>query len=285
MKKIYILTGPSGAGASTAKFVFEELGFYILENFPSVLTTDFIDKVLPSRPELDKVCLMTRITEAKALLNELKKHKEYEIVTILLDCSSNELMRRFTLTRHVHPNAILAGIDLQKAIAVDRGIAKELLKDADIYIDTSQYSIKDFRTILYNKIDSDYQSDITTVVFVSFGIKNGIQKDIDCLIDCRNLPNPYWVDTLREKNGLDKDIVDFLNKYPDTNEFLTNTIAYLEYHLSKMQKGGRGYYTIGVCCSGGQHRSPFVADYLGKYFRKKYRTQVYHRDCQELNKK
>lgn len=284
MKKIYILTGPSGAGASTAKFVFEELGYYILENFPSVLTADFIEKVLPNRPELEKICLMTRITEAKSLLESLKKHKEYEIITILLDCSDVELLRRFTLTRHVHPNAVLAGIDLQKAIEVDRGIAQDLIKDADIYIDTSQYDIKEFRTILYNKIESDNKHDITTVAFVSFGIKNGIQKDIDCLIDCRNLPNPYWVDTLREKNGLDKEIVDYLKSYPETDEFLTNTIAYLEYHLSKMQKGGRGYYSVGVCCSGGQHRSPYVANYLGKYFKKKYKTHIYHRDCPELNK-
>lgn len=284
MKKIYVLTGPSGAGSSTAKFVFEELGFYILENFPAVLTQDLIDKVLQNHPEIEKVCLIPKIFEAKKLIEELKKNKDYEVVFVLLDCSPQELTRRFVLSRHVHPTSVMVDIDLEKAIKSDLKNVSKLIKIADIYIDTTHYTIKEFRTILFNRIECSDNPEITVVVFQSFGIKNGIQKDIDCLIDCRNLPNPYWVETLKEKNGLDKEIVDYLNSFPDTQEFINKTIEYLDYFLSKMQKAGRPYYMIGVCCSGGQHRSPYIADYLARYFSKKYKTRAYHRDCPELNK-
>lgn len=285
MKKIYVLTGPSGAGASTAKYVFEELGFYILENFPSILTSDLIEKVLLNRPDTDKVLLMPKISEAKALCIELKKHDDFEVHTILLDCSKNELLRRFALTRHIHPNVVLAGINLEKAIDNDHVIVEQLKDKADIYIDNTKSSIKEFRTILYHTVEyNEKKTGITLVSFVSFGIKNGIQKDIDMMIDCRILPNPYWIETLKEKNGLDKEIINYLNSYDETHQFLANTIAYLEYHLAQMQKAGRGYYVVGVACSGGHHRSPYVADYLANYFSKKYKTLAYHRDCPELNK-
>ena len=285
MKKIYILTGPSGAGASTAKFVFEELGFYILENFPTILTTDLIDKVIANRPETEKVCLIPRISEAKALFLELKKHKEFEVITILLDCSSEELLHRYALTRHIHPNTALSGIGLEKAIENDLVLVNQLRGGCDLYIDTSKTTIKELRTTLYNKIENlDSKKGITTVKFVSFGMKNGIQKDIDMMIDCRILPNPFWVESLKDKTGEDLDVIDYLNSYPETGRFLDNTIAYLEYHLAEMQKAGRGFYTVGVACSGGQHRSTYVANYLKKYFEKKYKTTSYHRDCPELNK-
>ena len=285
MKKIYILTGPSGAGASTAKFVFEELGFYILENFPVILTHELFDKVIANRPEKEDVCLIPRIGEAKALYLELKKREDFEIITILLDCSTEELIRRFTLTRHIHPNTALTGMSLEKAIENDLVLAKQLKVDADLYIDTSKTSIKELRMILYNKIENDQTKfGITTVSFVSFGMKNGIQKDIDLMIDCRILPNPFWVETLKEKTGLDKEVIQYLQSYPETGHFLDMTIGYLEYHLAEMQKIGRGYYVVGVACSGGQHRSTYVAEYLAKYFRKKYKTLVYHRDCPEANK-
>ncbi|MCR5308865.1 MAG: hypothetical protein K6E21_01985 [Bacilli bacterium] len=285
MKKIYILTGPSGAGASTAKFVFEELGFYILENFPAILTNDLIDKVLATRPGTERVCLIPRIAEARELYQELKKRNDFELVTILLDCSSEELMHRYTLSRHIHPNTALSGISLEKAIEGDLELVNQLKGRCDLYIDTSKTTIKELRTTLYNKIENlDSKKGITTVKFVSFGMKNGIQKDIDMMIDCRILPNPYWVESLKEKTGEDLDVIDYLNSYPETGHFLEMTIAYLEYHFAVMQKAGRGFYVVGVACSGGQHRSTYVANYLKKYFEKKYKTLVFHRDCPELNK-
>ena len=90
--------------------------------------------------------------------------------------------------------------------------------------------------------------------------------------------------SLKDKTGEDIDVIDYLNSYPETGHFLDNTIAYLEYHLGEMQKAGRGFYVVGVACSGGQHRSTYVANYLKKYFEKKYKTLVFHRDTPELNK-
>lgn len=285
MRKIYTLTGPNGAGSSTAKFVFEELGFYILENFPAKLAKDLVEKVLVDHPETEKVLLIPRIQDASSLCVELNDYKDIELCKILLDCNKDELIHRFTLTRHVHPRTVGTKMSLEKAIDSDLELVQKLKEQADLYIDTSKTTIKEFRTILYNKIEFDYQKNgITTVSFVSFGIKNGVQKDIDMMVDCRALPNPYWIESLKEKNGLDKEIKEYLNSFKETHEFLNNTIAYLEYHLNQMQKMGRGYYVVGVICSGGQHRSTFVADYLANYFKEKYKTLAFHRDCPELNK-
>ena len=285
MKKVYILTGPSGSGASTAKFVFEELGFYILENFPAALTNELFDKIISKRPSNENVCLIPRIAEAKALFLELKKRQDLEVITILLDCSDEELLHRYTLSRHTHPISALTGISLEDAIKNDLTLVDQLRGGCDIYIDTSRTSIKEFRTILYNQIDKNRsKTAITTIKFVSFGLKNGMQKDIDLLIDCRILPNPYWIESLKEKTGADKEVIDYLNSFPETGQFLEMTIGYLEYYFGEMQKAGRGYYVVGIACSGGQHRSAFVANYLAKYFEKKYTTSVYHRDSPELNK-
>lgn len=122
------------------------------------------------------------------------------------------------------------------------------------------------------------------VTFTSFGLKHGIEPDIDMMVDCRSLPNPYWVENLRNKTGLHEDNVKFFNDHAETAVFLKKTIEYLEFHLDAMQKTSREAYKIGVVCTGGQHRSTFVADALAKYFKNKYYVTISHRDCPELNK-
>ncbi|MCQ2086966.1 MAG: hypothetical protein MJZ37_02700 [Bacilli bacterium] len=122
------------------------------------------------------------------------------------------------------------------------------------------------------------------VTFISFGLKHGIEKDIDMMVDCRSLPNPYYIDDLREKTGLHEDNVKFFNEHPETKVFLDKTVDYLTYHLEAMQKSGRPAYKIGVICTGGHHRSTYVANYLANYFKDSYNVTLFHRDCEELNK-
>jgi len=283
MKQIYILTGPSGAGASTAKYVFEELGFYIIENFPYEITDALVENVI-KKDNIQDVCLITPIFNAKKIVEKLKEYPEFDTRLILLDCDKQELLQRYVLSRHSHPRSIVKKLGLEKAIDEDIAECKKIVTLADIYIDTSKGSIKELRTTLYNHLNSVKEGHITNIRFVSFGMKHGMQKDVDLIVDCRNLPNPYWVESLKEKTGLDPEVVSYMNSFEETEIFLKKTVEYLDYLFEEVAKNGRGYYTVGVCCSGGHHRSPFIADYLASYYSSKYKTQVRHRDCPELNK-
>ena len=119
---------------------------------------------------------------------------------------------------------------------------------------------------------------------MSFGFKNGSPAGVDDIIDVRVLPNPYWVEELAPLNGKDKPVIDYINSFPITQEFLTNLTHYLDFLLEEVQKMERPSYTIGIACSGGQHRSTFVAEYLGKHYKDKYKVKVVHRDSPYLNK-
>lgn len=283
MKKIYVLSGPSGAGASTAKYVFEELGYYIIENFPFEITDDLLDKVL-NKEKINNICLITPIFNANKVVDKINKHPDFSCSLILLDCEKQELLQRYVLSRHIHPMAITKKISLEEAIDADIIECKKLIPKSDIYIDTTKGNIKELRTTLYNHLNAIKEGHLTTIRFISFGMKHGMQKDVDMIIDCRNLPNPYWVESLKELTGLDPEVVSYMNSFEETDIFLQKTIEYLNYVFEEVSKNGRGYYTVGVCCSGGHHRSPFIADYLCSYYSTKYKTLVRHRDCPELNK-
>ena len=115
-------------------------------------------------------------------------------------------------------------------------------------------------------------------ILETFGIKNGIPQGIDEFLDVRAIPNPYWVEELKALTGEDQKVIDYMRSFPITQEILDNITNYLESHLKEIQKTGRGSYTIGIACSGGQHRSTYVANYLTEYFSNIYRTHVVHRD-------
>ena len=119
---------------------------------------------------------------------------------------------------------------------------------------------------------------------MSFGIKNGIANDIDMMIDCRSLPNPYYVEELRYKTGLHEDNIKFFKEHKETEVFLKKTIEYLDYHLEALIKSGKISYKIGVICTGGHHRSTYVANFLYEHYAPMYTTNIFHRDCPELNK-
>lgn len=173
---------------------------------------------------------------------------------------------------------------LEKAIEADIEDAEKLASTADLYIDTTDLTSKELRNYLYNYIENKKTDNTTKVTFMSFGFKNGTPSGIDDIIDVRILPNPYWVAELAPLNGKDKPVIDYINSFPVTKEFLFHLVNYLEYLLKEVQKSERPSYTIGIACSGGQHRSTFVAEFLADHFKNEYNVSVVHRDSPSLNK-
>lgn len=283
MLELIILTGQSGSGITSSKYVLEELGYYIVENTPYDATEAVLRSFVNGNYKTKKFCLIVSIFEAKKILDLAKSNAQFATRLILLTADPLEIGRRYRLSRHVHPRCFIQKISLEKAIDLDIKERNTLFQDADIYIDTTSLSIKAFRFNLYNRLSNHIGDNITTISFISFGYKNGTPLDLDMIFDVRDIPNPYWVDELKSLNGLDQPVIDYMNSFPITQKIIDNIIKFLEYHLECVQKTGRPIYNIGVACSGGQHRSTYVADYLAKHFEKQYKTEVFHRDSPELN--
>lgn len=283
MKQLIILSGPSGSGVSSSKFVFEELGYYVVDNAPSSVTQGLLDEFVENT-KAKGFCLMPRIEGAEQVYKIAKEDERFETKFILLQTEKDELIKRYALSRHAHPRSILQKMSLGKAIDLDVQDAEELTKYADYEINTTQLTIKELRTNLYNKLTGKETDNITKITFISFGIKNGIPVGLDTMFDVRIIPNPYWIERLSSLTGADQEVIDYIMSFDVSHQLIDQIIQFLEYYIPKVQESGRASYTVGIACSGGQHRSTFVANYLADYFKDRYEVSTYHRDTPELNK-
>ena len=276
MRNVVVITGPAGCGLSSAEYVFEELGYYVVKNAPSD-STRAVMQVLIDKNVKD-IAFVAHIRSIRKVLAAFKDFKDINFRFILLNTSEEELNKRFALTRNVHPRSVLDKVDPAEAISRDVKNTLDVIPEADFYIDTTSLTVKQLRTKLYKYLSNVEEDKITSINFISFGIKNGIPQGIDEFLDVRAIPNPYWVEQLRLLTGEDQPVIDYMKSFEATQEIIDGIVRYLEQQIKLVQKTGRGSYTIGIACSGGQHRSVYVANYLTEYFSKEYRTHVVHRD-------
>lgn len=279
MNKINILTGPNGAGISSARYVFEELGYYVVENVPIELSDALFDSL--NKRQYKNALIITPIRNAEEVFELAKKHDEFETVLTLISCEKDELLKRFRLTRHIHPSMVERKFSLEKAIDEDLKYVDALRESAAVFVDTTRLNLQSLRSHLYGALtNSDNKISVT---FISYGLKYGVPKGLDISFDVRIIPNPYWIDNLRERNGMDKEIKDYLLSFPITKQLIKSIIKYLDFYLPNLNTKERKDYTVGISCSGGQHRSTFIANYLMQHYKHKYESSVIHRDCPELN--
>ena len=243
-----------------------------------------MDDLLNEKSELNNFCLMLNAGSGNEIFKVLKNRKDANYRYIVLNCSEHELNKRYALSRHVHPRSARFKLSLTDAIKLDIKDTLDIVNEADLYIDTSSLSVKQLRAMVYKFLAGIEDDKLLSVTFISFGIKNGIPQGIDTFLDTRMIPNPYWNEKLKELNGADQPVIDYMMSFEVTKEVLENFKDYLSTSLEEVAKDGRSSYTVGIACSGGQHRSTFVANYLADFFSKKYRTQVIHRDSPNLNK-
>ncbi len=283
MKNFVVVSGPSGSGLSSAEYVFEELGYLVIKNAPSNSINTVIDDLIKNYKNND-FCLMFSPKEAAFALDFIKKRKDIKLRLILLNCDKDELVKRYALTRHVHPLVASEKLSLPEAISKDIEELLSIDESANLYIDTTSLSIKQLRAALYKFLGNIDENKMTSITFISFGLKNGIPQGLDTFIDVRSIPNPYWVDELKELTGEDQKVIEYMESFDITKEVIDNAIKYLTAQFKLNESTGRANYVVGVACSGGQHRSTYVANYLAKYFSKSYRTLAIHRDTPKLNK-
>ena len=283
MKRIVILTGASGSGISSARYVFEELGYYIVEGVPIDSVRSVIDTFANNDFKTTKFCLMVAIQNARETMNIAKQYKDLDVRLLLLSCNKEELLRRYRLTRHANMRSILSGISLEESIDLDIKDTKDIHPDADTTIDTTTLTPKEFRRQLYLQLDRTSIKDNMVVTFMSFGLKNGIPNALDMFIDVRCLLNPFWVETLKDLTGKDQAVIDYIMSGEGAQEYLDELVKFIDLQLKGAAKAERASYCIGIACSGGQHRSTFVSEYLGKHFKDQYKVVVTHRDTPSLN--
>lgn len=276
MINLVIITGISGAGKSVCLQTFEEAGYYVVDNIPSAAAEKLFEIFKKKPSKYKKVALSVNLGSAKKVFDIAKKDKHFKLEFVGLDCSYVELTQRFRLSRRLHPLQA-NGFTLEQALQKDFKDIKALRDDFTFYIDTSKITQGDLRRLLYHNVIRDNANDFD-VTFISFGYKKMVPQDIETVFDVRILPNPYWVPELKELTGKDKKVRDYIFDSEITQKYLEHVVEYLTYYLEELKKQDRRHAFIGIACSGGQHRSVAVAEYLAKYFSKKYATFVNHRD-------
>ncbi|MCI0480313.1 MAG: RNase adapter RapZ [Candidatus Dadabacteria bacterium] len=268
MTNLVIISGVSGSGKSTAMNVLEDLGYYCVDNLPMTLLPKFIELCENSQGDITKIALVVDIREgvffegAPAVIKDLKE-KGHPIDLIFLDSSDTALVRRYKETRRKHPLSVNGNI--LEGISRERKMLKELKELSSYSIDTSDFNVHDLKELIKNKFDKS-RSQKLLVNILSFGYKHGHPYDADMVFDVRFLPNPYFVEELKELNGLDDEIVKFVMGREDANEYVRKLTEFLEFLIPKYEKEGKSYLTIAIGCTGGKHRSVVIAGKLSEHF-------------------
>lgn len=278
MKKVVIITGVYGSGKSTALYTFEEAGYYVIDNVPlPVLKTLF--ETISSDKKYDKVAIAIPLEFANESYEISKNYKDIEVYFLGMTCSREVLNERYRLSRKRHPLQS-QGYTLDQALQRDYKLLESVRENLTHFIDTSKLSKIDLAKTIHTSV-MGINGDKFSVMFMSFGYKKSVPQDIETVFDVRLLPNPYWVPELKELNGLDKEVKDYVLNAPETIKYLKHVIKYLDYYLEELKKSQKGHANIGIACSGGQHRSVVIAEYLNEYYSKKYETNVSHRDLKD----
>jgi RNase adapter protein RapZ len=278
-----VVTGLSGSGKSTALRVLEDLGFYCVDNLPVALLPRFIELWESSREEVHRVALGIDARERlflggfQAVFADLRR-AGVRLEVIYLEASDEALVRRFSETRRPHPAA--DGGSVEDGIRREREALRELREVADRIVDTSPFTVHELRAALRDMLARADEPTLT-VSLVSFGYKYGLPTDADLAFDCRFLPNPFFVDELRPKTGLDPAVAAWVLERDDARELLRRLEDLLVFALPRYQHEGKSYLTVAVGCTGGRHRSVVLVEELRRTLeRSGARVLVRHRDVE-----
>lgn len=283
--EIIIISGRSGAGKSVALRALEDAGYYCVDNIPLDLLPQLTDILSQSQSSvaisLDIRNIPNSANTLEQTLNTLQKYHQLKI--IFLEADRGTLIRRYSDSRRLHPLS-LKDLSLEAAIDEEYRYLEPLVQHANFIIDTTHLSTHTLAERLREFLRGNSDKELKIVV-ESFGFKYGIPLDADYVFDVRFLPNPHWDPTLRPMTGLDAPVAEFLNSHTQVNEFIYLTRNYIDTWLPMLEKNNRSYLTIAIGCTGGKHRSVYIAQQLGEYFQAKGKiVQIQHKSL-ERNKK
>lgn len=280
-KKFVIVSGLSGAGKTTALNVLEDMGYYVVDNLPCEVASFFVNT------SIEKLALGIDIRSFKVteeffkLLDEIEE-AGIEFSLVFIEASDEVILNRYNLTRRKHP---LEAPTLLESINKESEIMASIRERASGIIDTSDIKPKELSERLKEILMIDSHEKSINIHVQSFGFKYGIPIDLDLLFDVRFLPNPYYIEELREKTGEDAEVYDYVMKYDISQEFAERLLNMLKFLIPNFIKEGKKHLTIGIGCSGGKHRSVTFARLLHNELSKVESLNVYisHREKERRN--
>jgi UPF0042 nucleotide-binding protein len=280
-----IITGLSGSGKGTFLRALEDRGFFCVDNLPLGLLPKFYELISKSESEPAKAAVVIDVREGQTLKEfpavyaELKQNRALQMSLWFLEASDEVLVRRFSETRRPHP--LDPNRPVIEATVLERELLAPIRAVADQVLDTSQFTIHELRQHAV-RLFEEREAQHLLVSLVSFGFKYGVPIDSDLVFDVRFLPNPNFVPHLKPYTGAHPNVIDYLNSHDATHKFLDHVYKFVDYLLPEYVKEGKSYVTISIGCTGGRHRSVYIANAIGKHLeQQRYRVKISHRDSEK----
>ena len=282
--QLIIVSGISGSGKTICLHLLEDLAFYSLDNLPVSLLPALVNEL---EPEYDKLAVGIDIRNPEHQLKQLQQTIKqltsagHHCRLIFLEARNDVIIRRFQATRRRHP-LVDDKTRLSDALHAERQLLQPLTQFVDLSIDTSEMNIHQLRDRLVQQLVDKKQQRLSLLI-TSFGFKFGIPADVDYLFDVRFLPNPYWEPGLATQTGLDNSVAEFLLNHPETPKAIASIYDFLQQWLPAFEKTRKQFLTIGIGCTGGQHRSVYVSEQLNTDFAANtdYSVTVKHRELSQ----
>jgi UPF0042 nucleotide-binding protein len=286
--RLIIVSGLSGSGKSVALHMLEDIDFYCVDNIPAALLKPFISHTVRGMGDtyprtavgLDARNRANEIATIPALVGELRR-SGIDCEVLYLHAAEEVLLKRYAETRRKHP-LVTGDVSLREAIASERKLLEPIISAADWVIDTSNMGVHALRELIRERIDRRSDGRLS-LMFESFGFKHGIPGDADFVFDVRSLPNPYWEPALRSLTGRDSAVIAYLSSHASVRGMITDLIAFLEKRVGEFSQANRSYLTIAIGCTGGQHRSVYIAEQLAEHFRKSHPQAFTRHDSLQKN--
>jgi len=272
--KLLIVSGLSGSGKSIVLDTLEDSGYYCIDNLPIALLPGFVSQVMYSEPSIyEKTAIgidarnqSKNLLYFSEILSTIRK-QGIDCEVIFLQAEEGVLLKRYSETRRKHP-LTNANIALKEALRSEKQMLKAVLKHADIVLDTSRTAVQQLRELVNSQVEKCHEQALS-IQFQSFGFKHGVPLDVDFMFDARCLPNPYWKPELRGFTGKDQPIMDFLGESEDAQALFKDISLFLERWVPRFDSDNRSYLTVGIGCTGGQHRSVYLVEMLVEHFKKR----------------
>jgi RNase adapter protein RapZ len=279
-----VITGLSGAGKSHAIRSLEDLGFYCVDNLPTPLIPVLADLSLHEDADNPKVAVVVDVRERRFVREfppawrRLRATPGLHPMLVFLEATDATLLRRFSETRRPHP--LTPDRPVADAVTAERKVLAPIRAMADKIVDTSDLTVHELREVFRGMVQAGHQRAPLILTLQSFGFKHGVPLDADLVFDCRFLPNPHFVAGLRSKTGRDKAVATYMRRYPATREFTQRLAGFLRYLVPHYIAEGKSYLTVAIGCTGGRHRSVYLAELLKKELGgvKGAATRARHRD-------
>ena len=277
-KRVLLITGRSGAGKTSTMGILEDMGYHCIDQFPVKLLENFAAMLNgESDPRYSYIALATTLTDFKEY-QRVFTGMDLDVRVLILDCNADELLRRYKSTRRTHPMLISnKATTLEDAIYLEEELLKDLKDTAFLTIDTTFLKGNELKAKINQYFALSAQPSFS-ISFISFGYKNGVPMDADLLFDVRFLPNPYWIETLRAYTGNDPQVYDYVMGFDQTKTLLTKLTDFLDYAFKEYVAEGKNHFTVGIGCTGGQHRSVAITNWLFDHYGKDYHVYKEHRD-------